>query len=168
MSGPDFSIGENENNPGWMARKAEGLLTNPPPRYDESNAVRCIDCTHYCGRHGWCETARRNVGSARAKRTCLSFGLKLPPQPPAPPPAPMARPHPVIGVRAFLMGFGLLRHFAEIVELPDQQVGVRLRSDSTGDEVTQALVTVDQIMGLGNVTVEGPRERRLRQEGAKP
>jgi hypothetical protein len=36
-------------------------------------AVRCIDCRHWRGAHGWCATARRNANSARAVRRCKHF-----------------------------------------------------------------------------------------------
>ncbi len=108
---------------------------SPWSQSPSATPVRCADCIHYRGRHGWCPSARKNVGSARAQRTCAHF------EPPEPPRAPFAR------VSAALSAAGLLPVLAELRPLSGQRLGVRLRPGLPAAVESMVLDTIDQAMG---------------------
>lgn len=55
-----------------------------PPWWEDLSAkpVRCCDCKHWSGRHGWCEVAHRNAFSARMMRICDFFKRRFTDYPP--------------------------------------------------------------------------------------
>ena len=164
----DYSLGEDERNPGWMARLASGYVTNPPPRYRTEPTpeptpepkqalapVRCCDCTHWRGRVGWGPVARKPANSARARRRCESFedravedrAVQPQERPVEPPPmalAPTQRSEPVERVRRRLVELGMLDRLQELVDIGGGNVGVRFRpglSDLETAEVHGVIAT---------------------------
>lgn len=94
----------------------------------EKPTVRCIDCWHWRGRHGWCEVARRTAGSARGARHCAVFEQVL---------------NPVSTAYARLLAAALAawaadreRHRAEVAKLRAEVAGLR---GSAGDGLWRRL-----------------------------
>ena len=146
----EFSTAEDDNNPGWQARIANGYLVNPPPRYRPEPKpkaskgpawwtghgpypVRCSDCAHWRGRHGWCPVARKQARSARAWRRCDAFepravqAQERPVEASAPPEVRTHRPEPIERVRRRLVELGMLDLLSELVSIGGGSVGVRFR-----------------------------------------
>lgn len=94
------------------------------------DTVRCIDCRHWRGSHGWCATARKNANSARAARRCKHFERK-----------PTALDH----ARAAVEAMGLL-DAVDLVELGPRRIGARVKPGIALETETLVLDTINAAM----------------------
>ena len=94
------------------------------------DAVRCIDCRHWRGSHGWCSTARRNANSARAARRCKHF----------------ARIKTALDFAREAIEQAGLREAVELVEIDIHRVAARLRPGLSSETESVVLDLIDSAM----------------------
>ncbi|WP_296702457.1 hypothetical protein [Thiocapsa sp. UBA6158] len=159
----DYSLDEDERNPGWMSRLGSGYVTNPPPRYRPEPPVdwplgpppvRCVDCARSKEmRFGFCSVANKRAAGLAHWRRCGSFeprpaagkdrpaekGEKRPTSAPPRPELPTLPLHPAMRLRAALVDQGAIHLLAELTALDGGRVGVRLAPDLTDGEVLDTL-----------------------------
>ncbi|NVZ11366.1 hypothetical protein HW932_19125 [Allochromatium humboldtianum] len=103
------------------------------------DAVRCADCRHWRGGHGWCRAAGKVSNSARAARRCKHF----------------ARTPTALDFALEAIEQAGLIDAVELIEVDRHRVAARLRPGLSAEIEAQVLDLIDSAMSRAAREVRG-------------